>query len=259
MSGIPLTNFTATLDVEDQERVEDEVVAVEEALADANLALIASGKLKGDARIAKLARVNNLLEMAQLAYDIFAMSLQENRKIRQFFAGRDDALNKQLSKCITAYQVATGVTPLPVAQLKFSSIFNPHVTTKQLLKRGIEIEDMDIHSLEAGLIMIEQSKVLAVETIAELARQEEKLLLITNDVSNVKANLKYGARQLRTIARRFASDKLIRFLCTLILLAILAVSLVAAFYRNRLRSVQQYAMVLNFPDMFNCRKLIDVS
>ena len=55
--------------------------------------------------------------------------------------------------------------------------------------------------------MIEESKQLATDTLAELARQEEQLLRITDDVQTVRENLKYAGKQLRSIARRMAGGE----------------------------------------------------
>ena len=76
--------------------------------------------------------------------------------------------------------------------------------------------------------MIEDSKQLATDTLAELARQEEQLLKITDDVQTVRENLKYAGKQLRSLARRMAGDAAFRVCCIVMLVVVLIIIIIVA-------------------------------
>lgn len=101
-------------------------------------------------------------------------------------------------------------------------------TTGQLLQQGISVQEKSIESLERQLRMIEESKELAVQTLGELARQEEQLLRITADVTTVQENLKYAGRQLRSLARRMAGDWAFRICCLLVLILVIIIIIIVA-------------------------------
>ena len=104
--------------------------------------------------------------------------------------------------------------------------------TEQLIQEGIEVQDQIIQSLERQLRDIESSKQIAVETIAELGRQEEVLKKIADDVQDITEGLKLAVKQLRVIARNLAKDWLIRVLCCIVLCAAIAAIFVAGFLKK---------------------------
>jgi t-SNARE complex subunit (syntaxin) len=92
--------------------------------------------------------------------------------------------------------------------------------------------------LERQLQMIEESKQLATDTLAELARQEEQLLRITDDVQTVRENLKYAGKQLRSIARRMAGDAALKVCClVLLIVAIIIIIIVAVVPRSTINQI----------------------
>jgi hypothetical protein len=101
-------------------------------------------------------------------------------------------------------------------------------STGQMLQQGITIQEKSIESLERQLRMIDESKQLATETLAELARQEEQLLKITDDVQTVRENLKYAGKQLRSIARRMAGDAAFRVCCIVMLVVVIIIIIIVA-------------------------------
>ena len=100
--------------------------------------------------------------------------------------------------------------------------------TEQLIQEGIEVQDQIIMSLERQLKDIESSKQVAVETIAELGRQEDVLKKIADDVEDINEGLKLAVKQLRTIARNLMRDWIIRILCCFVLIAMIVAIIVAA-------------------------------
>eukprot|EP01091_Cochliopodium_minus_P000254 TRINITY_DN1026_c0_g1_i2.p1 TRINITY_DN1026_c0_g1~~TRINITY_DN1026_c0_g1_i2.p1 ORF type:complete len:127 (-),score=34.71 TRINITY_DN1026_c0_g1_i2:102-482(-) len=83
-------------------------------------------------------------------------------------------------------------------------------------------------SLERQLKDIESSKQVAVETIAELGRQEEQLKKIADDVQDIKEGLKHAVKQLRVIARNLAKDWIVRAFCFIVLVTLIVVIIVLA-------------------------------
>jgi t-SNARE complex subunit (syntaxin) len=106
-------------------------------------------------------------------------------------------------------------------------------STGQLLQQGVSVQEKSIESLERQLRMIDESKQLATETLAELARQEEQLLKITDDVQTVRENLKYAGKQLRSIARRMAGDAAFRVCCIVMLVVVLVIIIIVAVVPSR--------------------------
>ena len=101
-------------------------------------------------------------------------------------------------------------------------------TTGQLLQQGINVQEKSIDSLERQLRMIEESKELATSTLVELARQEQQLIRITDEVTTVQENLKYAGKQLRSLARRMAGDWFFRICCILMLIVVIIIIIIVA-------------------------------
>eukprot|EP01132_Coremiostelium_polycephalum_P004179 gene4179-5230_t len=60
-------------------------------------------------------------------------------------------------------------------------------------------------------------------TLEEMGIQEEKIINVDNDFNQIDANLKLANRQIRVIARKLATDKIIMDLILLIVLAVIFV------------------------------------
>lgn len=214
----------------DHEDLQDEYDEVAASIAVVERALSTTMKFKGDeARVAQLAHVVQLLVLANAAYTNFGVSLQSAAAMRAF-GDRQGELGVRLKACTREYHALKGTTEQ--LSMPISGHETRDQTTGQLLHQGIAIQRVDIRSLERQLDIITNTKDAANETIAELARQEEQLLRIAGDASGVGHNLKQGARQVRLIARKLAGDNVIRCLCALMLLAILAAVLVIAVFPN---------------------------
>lgn len=95
--------------------------------------------------------------------------------------------------------------------------------TEVLINEGINYQEKTICSLEKDLQMIADSKEIAKETIAELGRQEEQLLLIGNNVSELKSGLRMAVKRLRVIGRNLMKDWIVRMFCFLILGALITI------------------------------------
>lgn len=93
--------------------------------------------------------------------------------------------------------------------------------TKQLIYTGDQIQNVIVKSLECQVKWIGQTKDIAIETIAELDRQEQKLLFISDNVHDIKSELKNSYKYLRVIVRNLCKDWIFRFLCLLVILALI--------------------------------------
>jgi hypothetical protein len=223
--AIPL----AQLDPVDREGLEEDYQRIAEMLQDIAWGLDSVKRYKGEeARAAQLVRIGEQLALVEAECTTFDLSTR-GVTLQREFGEKQKALAAQLKDCTQANArlAATGV----VVDIFDMSIHQSRdFTTGQFLRKGIDLQMRDVHSLERQLAMINDSQEVARATISELARQEEQWLLIADNVSNVKRNLKRGAQQMRLIARKLAGDNLIRALCTIILLAILATVFIAAFF-----------------------------
>lgn len=101
---------------------------------------------------------------------------------------------------------------------------NAHTyTTEQLIKKGTDCQEETIHHLDNMIRDIKDSKEIAIETMAELGRQQEQLILIGNNAGDIKSELNMATKRLRVIARNLSKDWIIRILCFLVLGAIITV------------------------------------
>lgn len=81
---------------------------------------------------------------------------------------------------------------------------------------------------------------MAADINKKLAEQTEKLRKIDEGLEDVQANLKGAARQLRSFARRLATDKLIIVFIFLILGGIIFVIVWSATHKGAKSSVVEY-------------------
>lgn len=140
---------------------------------------------------------------------------------------RSVAIKKEINTLISDHNNRKGVDTNP------APIHIDELSTGQLLAVGAARQTDSIVSLGESLRLINESRDTATSTIAELARQQEQLIGALDETETVKANLAHVGKQLRSIARRVAGDKLIRACTIMILIALTCVILVIAFVPNR--------------------------
>jgi len=89
--------------------------------------------------------------------------------------------------------------------------------TEQINTVTLKVQDGIIGSLENSLKMIDESKQIGIETIAQLSRQEEQLLRINEETHGLKSELNHAFKQTRIIARNIWKDCFVRLLLFLVL------------------------------------------
>jgi len=106
------------------------------------------------------------------------------------------------------------------------------MTADEVLNEAKKVQDASLTSLDHTLNTIEQSKTVAAETSTKLHEQTEKIKKIDEGVSEIQTNLKMAAKQLRSFARRIATDKLIMGFIVLIILAVIFVIIWSSVKKN---------------------------
>jgi len=106
------------------------------------------------------------------------------------------------------------------------------MTSDEVIDVAKKTQDASLKSLEQTLITIDNSKQVAADTASKLHEQTEKLKHIDEGVSEIQTNLKMAAKQLRSFARRVATDKLIMVFIVLIILAVIFVIIWTSLHKN---------------------------
>ncbi len=164
-----------------------------------------------EARENKLAFLEDRIVRAKTVYESLQLEIRSHGKLNDSTRPyRDRArvfketLNELIQETNTAKAEQGGVVQsTEQIMIQHSEKFS----TGQLLHQGVAVQEKSIESLERQLHMIEESKQIATDTLAELARQEEQLLRITDDVQTVRENLRFAGKQLRSISRRMAGGE----------------------------------------------------
>lgn len=119
----------------------------------------------------------------------------------------------------------------------------------QLIYTGDQIQNNTVKSIERQLEYIGQTKDIAIETLAELNREEEQLSLISNNIHDIKSDIKNSYKYIRVITWNLYKDWIFRILCLLVIFAIITSLTVLIVIPNNssLNSIH----ILNSTDVLN--------
>jgi len=106
------------------------------------------------------------------------------------------------------------------------------MTSDEVLDKAKQTQEKSKDHLEEILRTTATTKEVGSETAAKLHEQTEKLKTIDEGVSEVQTNLKLAAKQLRSFARRVATDKLIMVFIVLIIIAVIFVIIWSATHKS---------------------------
>lgn len=70
---------------------------------------------------------------------------------------------------------------------------------------------------------LEETKLIANETMIQFYQQEDKLMEIADDVQDMKEAMRFALKRLRSIGRNLLKDYVFRFFCFLILVALIVI------------------------------------
>jgi len=83
-----------------------------------------------------------------------------------------------------------------------------HKTTKQVMDKGIKIQEEDIGMLEGMVQDVTEMNTLGAETLTTMKAQGEQLDRVEGQLDTIEGTLKEAGRELRTLARRMKKDKI---------------------------------------------------
>ncbi|KAM9990588.1 hypothetical protein ACTFIY_006649 [Dictyostelium cf. discoideum] len=97
------------------------------------------------------------------------------------------------------------------------------VQYQNVMKKAKDIQQQDIKTTNGILQTVIETNNIGTATLQEMKIQEEKIKKINNDMDVIDSNLKLATRQMRSIARKMATDKIILGLILLIVAGIIVV------------------------------------
>mmetsp|Transcript_2301 Transcript_2301/g.3475 ORF Transcript_2301/g.3475 Transcript_2301/m.3475 type:complete len:258 (-) Transcript_2301:91-864(-) len=98
---------------------------------------------------------------------------------------------------------------------------DPYADGDALLNDAGRLQDKTQQSLGNTKTMVEESKLVGMQTVDELQRQREQINQIDNDVMRMEDNLNRADKLIKTFGKRMATDKLIQcFACVNVLLIV---------------------------------------
>jgi len=106
------------------------------------------------------------------------------------------------------------------------------MTADEVLNVAKKTQEASLTSLDHTLQTIDQTREVGAATAQRLHEQTEQLKKIDEQVSEIQTNLKMAAKQLRSFARRVATDKLIMVFIFLIIVAIIFVIIWSSLHKN---------------------------
>mmetsp|Transcript_84908 Transcript_84908/g.263755 ORF Transcript_84908/g.263755 Transcript_84908/m.263755 type:complete len:239 (-) Transcript_84908:184-900(-) len=101
------------------------------------------------------------------------------------------------------------------------------MSLEQAVAVAEQTQDQSKASVARSMRMVLEAEQVGVATLGKMHEQEEQMTRISEDVEDIKANLKRSKKLLGQIARSAASDRCIQILCVLLTIAILAMVTVA--------------------------------
>jgi len=106
------------------------------------------------------------------------------------------------------------------------------MTADEILDKAAKTQEKSLDSLDSTLRIIEDTKGVGAETAAKLSSQTQQLTRVGEGLSEVDSYLKLASNQLRSYARRMATDKIILCFIFLILGGIIAIIVYSALHKN---------------------------
>eukprot|EP00727_Mastigamoeba_balamuthi_P005262 m51a1_g14734 hypothetical protein (234) ;mRNA; f:236662-237677 len=101
------------------------------------------------------------------------------------------------------------------------------MTADDLLKKGERIQQTDMGILTGALQTVEQDKAIGVEILAHMSDQRDRLENANDHLEHMESSMRLASREMRVIAKRLMTDKLIMAVIVLIVLGIIAVVVMA--------------------------------
>jgi len=98
-------------------------------------------------------------------------------------------------------------------------------TTDQLLQAATQIQKTDINKMNDLIRKTEVTKQVGSESLVSLSNQNEKIINVNNGLATVEENIGTANKNIKSIARRVATDKFLWCLTCLIVIAIILVVL----------------------------------
>jgi len=180
-------------------------------------------KIKGQDRGTKITFLQNRIARAKQVFRSFKVELRDVpkaeaepyvRKMKDY----NENINQLIQDLTWASEKADLMDGAPVKEKDLDNM-----TADQIVEVGAKKQDESIKSLDRTLQTIEASKGVASDTAQQLSQQTDQLRRIGEGVDEVEINLKEASRQLRSFARRIATDKIIMLMMLLVVLAIIVV------------------------------------
>jgi len=122
----------------------------------------------------------------------------------------------------------------PVAKKNTDSM-----TADEVLDLGKKTQVQSLDSLDRTLKIIDETKQVGADTAQKLHEQTEQLKKIDEGIREVQANLVLASKQLRSFARRIATDKLIMGFIVLIIIGIIFIIIWSATHPHAKTAVNQ--------------------
>ena len=210
---------------DDLEEIEEYAIDLDETLQDLEMSIKSALK---SSSVTKVKYIEDRLERAHRLLESYVAEIRTRKGLGEIYRQRADEYKKKINALIpdiNKLNIQTGFS-----SNRHELIINnaDKYQTEQLLHEGTKVQKEIILSLDRQIKDIEAAKLISIETIAELGRQEEILKTISEDSQGIKENLKFAYKQLRVIARNLAKDWIIRILCCLILLAVISAIIIVA-------------------------------
>ncbi|KAN0001006.1 hypothetical protein ACTFIZ_001446 [Dictyostelium cf. discoideum] len=100
---------------------------------------------------------------------------------------------------------------------------NNDIQYQNVMKKAKDIQQQDIKTTKGILQTVIETNNIGTATSEQMKIQEEQINRIKNDMDVIDSNLKLATRQMRSIARKMATDKIILGLILLIVAGIIVV------------------------------------
>jgi len=217
---------------------------LEETIEDLKRSIETAKKLSDEPKKNKVRYIEDRLKRAYELLESYTAELRSRKGVSEQYKRKREEYQNDLNKLIPDINNLNAQTGFVANKYDLILSNAEQYKTEQLVQQGIEVQDQIVASLDRQLKDIEASKQIAVDTIAELGRQEEVLKKIGEDVQDIRENLKHAVKQLRVIARNMAKDWIIRIFCCLVLMALIAAIIVLAVLPNNSNPLKGFPVTI---------------
>ncbi|KAN0048107.1 hypothetical protein ACTA71_002502 [Dictyostelium dimigraforme] len=94
---------------------------------------------------------------------------------------------------------------------------------QNIMKRAKDTQQQDNKITKGILETVIETNNIGTSTLEEMKRQEDQIISIQKDMEEIDGNLKLATRQMRSFARKMATDKIIMGFILLIIVGIIAI------------------------------------